>query len=387
MTIVDPSLFGDQGGAGGQGEQSPGSSTPLDTTPNGGVPESPPAEQTTFDHALDALPNLDEARIGDLLETFFPGSKEREASRTAETPPATTAAPTPPAEDLTPDPVIPPSPGGPLWVEDGQGGAAGIPSAPAAPATATAPAPPITPDGWVTLPNGLRVSLERVQQLLAPNLDQAALRSQPPVQPTAPTPPASVPVPAIPQLTAEDLELADPATRALYSAYQAQAQQLAAVNQRINAEAQARINTQAAHNEALTVATRTQFQREYEIPDALMDEITMTAARSGAIRTYMQDRVHPVTGLPVDPDPSKAVWTALEMGFWASPAGRQLDYDRQRQRDGLAAARKQKLAGIGGNSGSSPRTTTRAPQTQAERHDAATQFVAETFFSQDGAAS
>jgi hypothetical protein len=276
-----------------------------------------------------------------------------------------------------------------LWVEDGQGGAAGTPLAPAAPATpATSTAPPITPDGWITLPNGIRVSLERVQQLLAPNLDQVALRAQPPATaaPASPQPPA-VPIPAIPQLTAEDLELADPATRALYSAYQAQAQQLAAVQQRVNAEAQVRINTQAAHNEALTVATRTQFQREFEIPDALMDEITMTAARSGAIRTYMQDRVHPVTGQPVEPDPSKAVWVALEMGFWASPAGRQLDYERQRQRDGIAAARKQKLAGIGGNSGSSPRTTTRAPQTPAERHDAAIQFVAETFFSQDGAAS
>jgi hypothetical protein len=86
--------------------------------------------------------------------------------------------------------------------------------------------------------------------------------------------------------------------------------------------------------------------------------------------------VHPVTGLPVRPDPAEAVRTALSVAYYATPSARQLEEQRVVARAQADQTRKQKLAGVGGSSASVPRNPP-APTTDAGRRDAMTREVGE----------
>jgi len=66
--------------------------------------------------------------------------------------------------------------------------------------------------------------------------------------------------------------------------------------------------------------------------------------------------IHPVTGLPVRPDPAEATRTALHVAYYTTPSARDLESQRTIQRAQHDAQHRQRLSGVGGSSASVPRT-------------------------------
>jgi len=112
---------------------------------------------------------------------------------------------------------------------------------------------------------------------------------------------------------------------------------------------------------ALKIAGREQlavvssFGTDYSLPPNVLQQVRETAARLGAANSYMNG-VHPVTGLPVRPDPAEAVRTALNIAYRSTPSAIDLEQQRTIQRAQQQAEHRQRLAGVGGSSASVPRT-------------------------------
>jgi hypothetical protein len=196
----------------------------------------------------------------------------------------------------------------------------------------------------------------------------------PPPVPAAGPPPTAYP--QYPQSQPADLdEYADPALRALYQRNEELAARVDALaqTQRFNEEQQTR--QQIAHYEQVVEGVVSKFASDYSIPAGIIQEVRQTAARLGAANSYMNG-VHPVTGLPVRPDPAEAVRTALSVAYYATPSARALEEQRVVARAQADQTRKQKLAGVGGSSASVPRNPP-APTDPAGRRDAMTREVGE----------
>jgi len=88
--------------------------------------------------------------------------------------------------------------------------------------------------------------------------------------------------------------------------------------------------------------------------------------------------IHPVTGLPVRPDPAEATRAALHVAYYATPSARQLEAQRTIQRAQQDTQRRTRLSGVGGSSASVPRTTP-TPTTPQSRQQAMIGEVAEMF--------
>jgi hypothetical protein len=84
----------------------------------------------------------------------------------------------------------------------------------------------------------------------------------------------------------------------------------------------------------------------------------------------------PITGQPVPVDREFAVRRALEIAYYSVPDYRNREYQSQVKSRAQDQQRKQRLAGIGGSSGSVPRQTP-IPNTPHERLDAARREMAE----------
>lgn len=253
-----------------------------------------------------------------------------------------------PAEDEP----LPVPPGGPIFDDAAS-------SDPAAPATAE-PSPPALGSA-VTLPNGQVVSPYELQQWAAlnariqtdPSLRDGLSRLLNPQAAPVPTPVAQQSnLPPLPQLTPDDLE--DPAIRGLVMVAGRMQQEIAELRQS-HAQTQSQV-VQRQYQDAreVTLGAASQFQRTYNLPEEIMTEVRDIASRSNAMNLYMAG-VDPQSGRPVQPDPYKAVESALSMAYWNSPRARVFEIERQSAHRAKTSARKTKLGGIGGSSGSAHR--------------------------------
>lgn len=231
-----------------------------------------------------------------------------------------------------------PAPGGPIWQP--------TPEAPSG-ATPDTPLPVATPE-----PDPVTSRL--IAEITALRAEVAATRAQPP-QPS-PTFPQQ---PVLPQFTEDDLE--NPAVRALVLIANQQYQQLNGLSQQVAATQQS--VTQARHTESAEVANAatTTFARNYNLPEELMSEIR-TNVVGHDVTEYMEK---------VAPDPYKAAEFALTRAYWNTPAARTFEFERQAENRAKTQSRKQKLAGVGGSSGSAPRTPQAPDTSTAEGRKAA----------------
>jgi hypothetical protein len=285
----------------------------------------------------------------------------------------------------TPEPVTPPVPPGgpePLPPEPGTGPL--TPTEPAAPPTSE----PLAPEEAFIDVNGRRIPKSRLEAwgqfdaLLEqdPNLQAVItqyLQGQAP-QPTQPTPPVAQVAPA-PEFQLSEDDLADPTVRALYNMHQQTAAQLADLRRQTEFATQTTLGAQQRQHVELVNGAVTAFAKQYDIPDDMMQLVRNAAARTASVETYMKG-MDPITGVPVAPDPYKAVERALEIGYWMVPELRERAYtqreERIKERAQADSERKRKLAGVSGASGSVPRTQP-APTTEQGRRTALLSEVGE----------
>jgi hypothetical protein len=196
------------------------------------------------------------------------------------------------------------------------------------------------PDPSVTLPDGRVIPAS----VVAGWLDSPPPR--PPVQPEiipAHAQAQSPPLPPLPQLSEEDLE--SPAVRALLLIANHHQQQLKALEtnqQETRVQIEARVQRE---NTELANSAASSFQRGYNLPDDIMNEVRRNT-QANDMQYYLES---------VQPDPFKAVEFALTRAYWNTPQARTFEFERQSEARTKAQARKQKLAGVSGGSGSGPR--------------------------------
>jgi hypothetical protein len=249
--------------------------------------------------------------------------------------------------DLTEPDDVPVPPGGPVFDVEG------------AETTAPAPAPSTSlPPEWAQLQARIQTD-PQFRQGLADLLNP---------QPAAPAPAPTSTLPALPRLSEEDLQ--EPAVQALLILAEHQRQQIEQVKQQVaDTQRQTQVRQYQDTSEIANGAA-SQFKTTYNLPDEIMSEVRDIAGRSNAMHLYMAG-VDPRTGKQVQPDPYKAVESALEMAYWNSPRARVFEIERQTAQRNKTSVRKQKLAGVGGSSGSA----SRAPvpfdlKTEKGRHEA-----------------
>lgn len=243
-------------------------------------------------------------------------------------PPSTPAESEPEVEEI-------PAPGGPIWT-------------PEEPAPGTPPQPPIPPP--VASPSALtqqqieayRQLEQRIQTDPAFRVGLQALLN--PQNIPAATPPGSLDLTPLPQLSPEDIQ--DPATQALVMIAHRQQQEMAQLRQSLASQAQQSAAQQRQETLEIANNVRTSFARQYNLPDTIMDSIDKNVV-SHDIAYYMQS---------VEADPYKAAEFALTRAYWNTAEARTYEFERQAGNRAKALARKQRLSGVGGGSGSSPRT-------------------------------
>ena len=252
-----------------------------------------------------------------------------------------------PAADQPVDEVddeLPPSPpGGPLWEEP-----SGVKATPTA----------------VTLPDGRVLDAGQLQALA--NLEQQIRSGQvpfPPAQvpaaaPPQPSPtvpaPAARPLPALPQLSEEDLE--SPAVQALIILAEQQHRQMEEIRQQQAVMGQSLAERRYQEVAEVTRTATSLYKQRYNLPDEVMDAVVRQAAPSSqALMQLYMSGTDPRTGQPVTPDAARAVEVVLDMAYWNTPEARRFEVERQTAHRQKATARKAKLGGIGGSSGSASR--------------------------------
>lgn len=182
-------------------------------------------------------------------------------------------------------------------------------------------------------------------------------------------------LPPLPDLPADWED--DESLRGLYKAVQAQRDAIDRISaQAAQAEHIATSNAQRTYTD-IAKGAMSEFQRQHQLDDEVMQAVSRAAASTGFAEKYMQG-VDPLTGTPVAPDPYKAVMSALNAGYMMAPETREIEIARiataraaRRQEDDQ---RKQKLAGISGASGSVPRTQA-VPQNPSDARAALVQEV------------
>lgn len=190
-------------------------------------------------------------------------------------------------------------------------------------------------------------------------------------QPQAPT--------ALPPLPPEYAD--DPTVSALYNTVQQQQAILDRVSrQATQAEQIATSQAQRTYTD-IAQGAMSEFQRTMQLDDTVMQEVASTAARMGFAEKYMSG-MDPLTGAPVAPDPYKAVMAALQAGYFVTPSTRQLDVQRESQKQQqLVEAdriRKEKLSGVSGAAGSVPRTQA-VPNNPKDARAAMTEEISQMF--------
>ncbi len=211
----------------------------------------------------------------------------------------------------------------------------------------------------------------RLQQILYSYLQSGEIPEElvrrPRSQPTGAG--VSAPAPVAAPTPPPDLDLTDPSTKLLWDSFVASQQQyqqsLAQQQQLMGALAQRLEDTQSQfysrvnnENEALVDRVKSSFARQHGIDQAEADRLEQVAVRLGVLQQLARG-IDPISGQAVRPDAMSAVERSLEIAWEMDPIAR----ERQRQQDLTDAQsrvredqeRRQRLAGVGGGSGSQPR--------------------------------
>ena len=273
-------------------------------------------------------------------------------SDTADTISPPSSAPVPEEEAATPEPETPPqAPGGPLFRDTEE-----------------------TPD-VVTLPDGRQYPIALVEEWA--NSSTRPPSAPPPVSPPPfPHPEPLIPPAALqlPTITEEDLIDAGPAVRALLLIANAQAQQMQDIRTQMSSTRDAIDNRTLRDNAEIANSAASNFQTQYNLPEDLMSRIKDTV-QTADIESYLSR----------DYDTYRAVEYALTRSYWNLPEARQFEFERQTANRNAALARKQKLTGVSGSSGSGPRNTPPPDlDTPEGRHNAAVEMARQAMFGDEG---
>lgn len=337
--------------------------------PNGQVnapsPVAPPAPAGPAPDVTAVTPDVGVGEPGrDPLDALSPA--DREQINRPLPPPAV-------ADDYVP-------PGGPLPDPDEADALLGALLDPPAgsvpdPAATTPPATaPAATEGYITLPNGQRYSLDRLQSLV--DLDHRALNAPSAIPAPAPAAPAP---PALPAFSQEDLDDMDPAMRQFIAASAQQQSELAQLRATVNQTQQYVIDQRQENVARMVTSTASQFQNRYGLDDELMTKVNVAAANSRNVELYASGH-DPITGARTDGNPVRAVERALEIAYWAIPEGRARELRLARDKDVRARDRKQRNAALAGSSGSAPRQVQRELNTPEAMREAAVEEIAAAWF-------
>lgn len=178
--------------------------------------------------------------------------------------------------------------------------------------------------------------------------------------------------PAGPSL--DDLDMDDPNVAFLVKQYQDLQRSLDEIKQGVTRHDTV-INTQA-QQQAQSIVTKVtgDFKTAHDLNDEEIQNLSSIAARTGVINTYMAG-IHPITGLPVPPDPIQAMNLALDMALHSTPEFREKENRRILNQQRQERSRANKASALSGNSGSSPRGNP-VPKNDAERRSLMVQEVA-----------
>lgn len=173
----------------------------------------------------------------------------------------------------------------------------------------------------------------------------------------------------------------DESLQGLYKAVQAQREAIDRVSaQAAQAEQLAASNAQRTYTD-IAKGAMSEFQRQHALDDEIMQAVSRAAAATGFAEKYMAG-IDPLTGTPVAPDPYKAVISALNAGYMMAPETREIEITRlaasRIARRAEDDARKQKLAGVSGASGSVPRTQS-VPSNPSDARAALVEEVTQMF--------
>lgn len=111
------------------------------------------------------------------------------------------------------------------------------------------------------------------------------------------------------------------------------------------------------------------FQEEHKLTSEDMDEIQKVTARLNVMPALMNP-IDPITGLPRQVDPLKAMEDAFDLARWQIPRLREAEIAAVQAQTRSNNSRKAKLSSLGGSSGSVPRQQNTVPTNPAERHQA-----------------
>ena len=198
---------------------------------------------------------------------------------------------------------------------------------------------------------------------------EQAIRGETPPIPTTPPPPAQPDIPTLPQLDPDDL--VDPAVKALYDHASATQTLLQQERERINAIQSLAVEQRAKEFNETAIRTKATFATRMSLTPEQVEAVANQADKLGVSRALLSQTT----------DPASAIDRALELAYWSMPEHRK-DAIESAVKERTAKARKrQKLAGVGGGSGSTPRDTAK-PMSDAEIRQAMIADVADQWFGQ-----
>lgn len=148
-------------------------------------------------------------------------------------------------------------------------------------------------------------------------------------------------------------------TRQMLDAAQAELQQHRAVIQSQSDQSAASVVNRAVSS----------FQEANKLTDEDMTEIQQVAARLNVVPSLMNP-VDPITGLPRQVDPLKALESAFDLARWQIPRLREQELAQVQAETRQNNNRKAKLSSLGGSSGSVPRQQNQVPSNPTERRQA-----------------
>lgn len=187
-------------------------------------------------------------------------------------------------------------------------------------------------------------------------------------QPTSPAPANQLP--EIPQEL-----LDDPAILALYQFAQTQNEHITNLQQQVAHTSDVVFNRERQEIDNIVRRVATNFAQEKGLSEAQIQQLGNVAGRMNLIDPLLRG-IDPINGETVPVDREFAARRALEIAYWSVPQYRDKEYASQVQERAKDQRRKQRLAGIGGSSGSVPRATP-VPTNPHERQAAAVRELAE----------
>jgi len=328
------------------------------------LPVEPAVDETTYD----ALPESVVSSVLDRWGYQQQTTEEPAASEQSESEPAATE-PVEAGEEDTPAP-----PGGPIFDEPAADEEADDADQ-TAPDTSTSPTspdtPPPTPTDPLTALLTERLADEQFRNSLLQLLLGPAPSQAPGVGAAPPTPPLA-PTPDFPTITEDDLE--NPAVRASLLILNQQREQISNLEKQFADTQRQATERNAADLARVAESAVHAFQTAHNLPDDLTQKIRaaagpMTFAASQATNSQ---------------DPFTVMDKALELAYWTVPEARKFEFERQSDARTRAMSRRQKLGGVGGNSGSASRTPPPPDLDTSEgRFDAAVAEVTAAMFGTD----